>query len=255
MEMIMTHCFTPTSLATLEIPSGPLAGLLIAARDRLAASAAERGVHIAISTDFDELLEVNLRETSAGTWYPMLPASDPRFRRLVPTNSFWLRGCGPAGEVVSVQAAVLEEDEGSIGQRLIDLSAFYGDRATYAPTGEWCSCLSPTALSTTGRSVFSQGGWTHPDYRGLRLFPLFHRVARLVSWVRWEPDVLWGVIQANAVDAWKESHMGPRHLDEVPTITYQRAAGRHELRFLRFTPAQMLGDLAVVASATGRAAA
>jgi len=253
MEKMMTHRSRPTTpLADLQIPPGPLAGLLTAARDNLGASAAERGIHIDISTDFCELLEVNLRETAAGTWYPMLPASDIRYRRLLPENSFWLRGSSLDGEVVSVQAAVLEDDDGSVGQRLADLSAFYGDRAGDAPAGEWCSCLSPTALSTTGRSVFSQGGWTRPDYRGLRLFPLFHRVARLVSWARWEPDVLWGVIQANAVEAWKESLMGPRHLDDVPTIVYQRAAGRHELRFLRYTPAQMLGDLAVIANTPAR---
>lgn len=244
-----------TPFTDLAIPPGPLAGLLAAARDALAAGAAERGVRIEISTDFDELLAVNLRETAAGTWYPMLPASDPRLRRLDAANSFWLRGCDAAGAVVSVQAAVLEDATDSVGGRLADLSAFYGDRAAAAPDGEWCACLSATALATAGRSVFSQGGWTRPDFRGLRLFPLFHRVARLVSWVWWEPDVLWGVIQANAVEAWKETLMGPRYLDDTPTITYQRAAGRHELRFLRFTPAQILGDLAVVARTVNRAAA
>lgn len=259
METIMTASFPSNILLDdMMIPAGPLARLLGAARDHLVDAAHARGVAVTVCTDFNELVSVNTREQRSGTWpYPMLPAADPRLRALTADNSFWLSGTNTRGDVVSVQAAVLEDAAGrSVGQRLQDLSAFYGERAAAAPQGEWCRCDSTEALNSTGRAVFSSTGWTRPDQRGLRLFPLFSRVSRLVSWVRWQPDLFWGVVQADAVEAWKESLMGPRHLDDTATITYHRAGfDTYSLRFLRFTPAQMLGDLAVLASAPTAVAA
>ena len=247
----MTYIFpTAIPLVALPIPAGPLAGLLRGARDRLAEVGRERGIEISISTDFAELLTHNLKETEAGTWYSMLPASDPRFRTLTPSNSFWVRGAATDSAIVSVQAAVIHKTgAGGVEGQLSDLTAFYDDPAAMAPAGEWCRCVSPAARATTGRVVFSLSGWTRPDQRGKGLFPLFSRVSRLVSWTRWQPDAFWGVVEPHAVNTWSEANMGPRHLDDAPTIVYHRPVGHHELRFLRFSPAQMLGDLAVQASA------
>jgi len=246
-----------TPLATLPIPSGPLFGLLTAARDQLVEDAATRGVEIAVSIDFAELLEINERETARGTWFPMLPATNPAARHIHADNGFWLRGTDPAGDVVTVQAAVLYDCTGtSIGRRLADLSVFYDD-PTRAPAGEWCDCRSPAAEATTGRAVLTCTGWTRPDLRGRRLFAVFHRVSRLVAWLRWQPDALWGVVDPDAVKAWSEAAMGPRHLDAEPTITYaQEGVGALDLRFLHFSRAQALGDLAVLAaSAAAKVAA
>lgn len=245
----MTHISTvSTSFATLKIPTGPLSGLLLAARNQLSAAAVERGVEITISSDFEELLTLNVQETAAGTWYPMLAASNPRHRRLGAENGFWLCGRDAEGVVITVQAALLyDAGMAGIGRQLEDLTVFYDDPATAA--GERFECRSKAAESTRGRNVFTLTGWTRPDWRGRKLFPLFHRASRLVSWVRWQPESLWGIVEGHAVNAWSEANMGPRHLDDEPTMLYQRAAGRHELRFLRFSAAQALGDLAMLANA------
>ncbi|HYG86262.1 MAG TPA: hypothetical protein VD978_08390 [Azospirillum sp.] len=243
-------------LRDVDIPAGPLAGLLAAARSRLVEAAARQGVTLAVSGDFDELLALNERETAAGTWFPMLPATNPRCRSLHPGNGFWLRGTDRSGDIVTVQAAVLYTcQDSSVGRRLADLTVFYDDPAR-APADEWCVCNAPMAERATGRAVLTATGWTRPDHRGRRLFAIFHRVSRLVAWLRWQPESLWGVVDPDAVKAWSEAAMGPRHLDDAPTITYcQSGVGALPLRFLHFSRAQALGDLADLATAGEAAAA
>lgn len=245
-------------LDALAIPAGPLAGMLAAARDQLVDGIRAAGIEAAISTDFEELLRVNETAVVAGTWFPMLPSSNPRHRRLSADNGFWLRGVDVAsGAVVTVQAALRFDCSAlSVARRLADLTMFYDDPLA-APEAEWCTVDSPAAEATGGTVVFTCTGWTRPDFQRRKLFALLHRASRLISWLRWQPDALIGIVEADprVVAAWSERNMGPRHLDPSPTITYhQEGVGELPLHFMRFDRAQVFGDLAVLATAPAGAA-
>lgn len=246
-------------LNALSVAADPLSGMLVAARDKLLSDAAKKGIDIAISFDFFELLEINKAAVAAQTWFPMLPATDPTARHLDRNNGFWIRGTDAAGDVVTVQAASRYDcTTQSIADRLADMTVFYDDPSRRAPVGEWCAVTSPAAAATRGNVVFTCSGWTRPDYQRRGLFALFHRVNRLVCWLLWRPDYLFGLVEAHPklLAVWSEGAMGPRLLEDQAAVIYtQSGVGELPLHFMRFSRAQVFGDLADLTTTAQAAAA
>lgn len=256
MNTILTHS---TPLVSLPIPAGPLSGLLAAGRDRLCDLAAEAGVTLHVNSDMRGLLAVNEAAMAAGTWDKILPAADARCRRLDPSNAYWIQGVDAAGEAVTVQAGLLYDcHERSIGERFADLTVSYDDPAAQAPEGERCEVTSEAALALRGRIVWTNAGWTHPDWRrGKRgLFRTAQRANKLVGWLLWQPDAFVSVVDPDIVPVWAEHRMGHRHLDPEPCIHYhQIGVGHLPLHFVAFSRAHFLGDLAGLAVETAALAA
>ncbi|HYD65546.1 hypothetical protein [Azospirillum sp.] len=248
MNVLSHHTSVP--LSHLPVPEGPLAGLLVAARDRLSAQAAGRGVTLSVEADMHALLRVNEAAVAAGSWEPILPAANPLCRALTPANAFWIRGRDAAGDTVTAQAGLLYDCTArSIAERFDDMTVFYDRPAEQAPAEEWCRCTSAVARETKGWVVWTTGGWTRPDFRRRGLFAVMHRAAVLAGWLRWQPDCFTGVVDPDIVPVWDERIMGPRHLDPEPTIAYRQAGlGMLPMHFMLFRRAHMFGDLAEVVS-------
>lgn len=244
MNAIALHTTIP--LASLPIPSGPLSGLLAAARDRLCELAADAGVTLHVNTDMHGLLAVNEAAMAAGTWDRILPAADARCRRLDPSNAYWIQGVDSAGETVTVQAGLLYDcRERSIGSRFADLTVSYDDPAAQAPEGERCEVTSEAALALRGRIVWTNAGWTRPgaDKRGL--FRTSQRANKLVGWLLWQPDAFVSVVEPHIVPVWAEHRMGLRHMDPEPGITYTMIGnGEFPMHFVAFSRVHFFGDLA-----------
>lgn len=237
------------ALADIPIPPGPLAGLLMAARDHLCEMGAAAGCVWRINPDMGELLAINRAAVTDGSWEPVLPAANPLCRRLGADNAYFVQGMDGAG-TVTVQAGLLYDcTERSIGERFADLSVHYDDPATDAPAGEWCTVTSATMLDTRGRICWTNAGWTRPDARARRgLFKLAQRVNKLAAWLRWRPDAFMSVVDPHIVPVWKETSMGPRYIDPTPGLIYrQDGVGDLPMHFVRFSRAQFLGDLASLA--------
>lgn len=245
---VLSHSYS-IPLSQLPVPEGPLAGLLAAARDRLAAQAAGRGVTLSVEADMHGLLRVNEAAVAAGSWEPVLPAANPLCRTLTPANAFWIRGSDAAGEAVTAQAGLLYDcTERSIAERFDDMTVFYDRPAEQAPAEEWCRCTSAVARSTTGQVVWTNAGWTRPDFQGKGLFPICQRVNKLAAWLLWTPTVFVSVVDPDILPVWTERKMGPRHIDREPTITYNQVGLKTlPMHFVRFTRAQFFGDLAQIA--------
>ncbi|MBP2230796.1 hypothetical protein J2847_004105 [Azospirillum agricola] len=248
------HSFSfdaPIRLADFPVASGPLEGLLTAARDALCASAEQVGVTLWINPDMEGLLEVNARAMVEGSWDAILPAASPRCRKLDASNAYWIDGRSPEGETVTVQAGLLYDcRERSLGQRFVDLTVFYDEPTLQAPAGEWCEVSSEAALGLGGRVVWTNAGWTHPDWRrGKRgLFKTAQRANKLASWLLWQPDAMVSVVEPHIVPVWAEKHMGIRYMDPETTITYHQIGnGTFPMHFVLFNRSHFFGDLAMLA--------
>ncbi|TWA63864.1 hypothetical protein FBZ82_112147 [Azospirillum brasilense] len=247
---------TSIALSALPIPSGPLSGLLQAARDELVGLAAGRGVALSVVFDMPALVRVNEAAVAAGSWEPMLPAAHPACRSLSPANAFWIGGTAASGDVVTAQAGLLYDCSAqSIGDRFNAMTVFYDDPATQAPAGEWCTCTSDTANSTRGQVVWTNAGWTRPDFQGRGLFPICQRANKLAAWLLWSPTWFISVVDPDIVPVWAERKMGPRHIDQEPAITYNQIGLKTlPMHLVRFSRAQFLGDLAQIAADLAQAA-
>lgn len=260
METRMTYILTTSlPLASLPIPVGPLSGLLGSARSHLCALARQVGIEFYVNPDMEELLRVNERATAAGSWDAILPAANPRCRTLNADNAYWIDGRNADGETVTVQAGLLYDCRNrSLGQHFIDLSVFYDDPASQAPDGEWCTVTSESALALRGRVVWTNAGWTHPDWRrGTRgLFRTAQRANKLVSWLLWQPDAAVSVVESHILPVWSERNMGIRYIDPEPSITYNMVgSGEFPMHFVLFSRAHFFGDLAALMTAEEAVAA
>ncbi|NYZ15544.1 hypothetical protein HL658_23640 [Azospirillum sp. RWY-5-1] len=242
LDSILPHS-AAVPLASLPVPAGPLGGLIAAARDRLVAQAGAAGVTLHLDSNMWSLAAINDEAVAAGSWEPMLPACDPRHRRLHPGNAAWLVGTGRDGAVVTAQAIVLYDcRDRSVGSIFQDLSALYDQ----PPGDAWCEVTSPLALSMRGRVAWALAGWTRPDHRGRALFPICHRATKLVGWLRWQPDAFIGFSDPDLAErVWNEGYMGTRLMDPVPGVTFNQPGLRAlPMHFMAWTRAMFLGDLA-----------
>lgn len=246
MTSTIDHCSVP--LFSLDIPPGPLAGVLASARDRLCEAAFAAGVRLMVNSDMTQLLEVNAAAVAAGSWEPLLPAANATCRALTPGNAYWIQGVNGEGETVTVQAGLLFDcAERSIGQRFADLTVSYDHPATQAPEDEWCTVSSDVALGLHGQVVWTNAGWTRPDWRrGKRgLFATAQRANKLVGWTRWQPDAFISVVEPHILPSWSERNMGHSHIDAHPGIVYhQHGLGDIPMHFVLFTRGHFFGDLA-----------
>ena len=111
----------PDQLYLKREPRPLLADFFLAA-DRFAA---ERGVLLSISTDFDELRAVNRRNRDS--WVPLLPSISTDYNDMREHAAFWLKGASEAdGDVVLARACRLYDlpANKTMHDALVDLSLF-----------------------------------------------------------------------------------------------------------------------------------
>ncbi len=195
-----------------------------------------RGVSVALSDDWQSLMQVN--ERNRNSWFKPLPK--PRS-----AEAFWLAALDRHGDVVATHAAIrLDCSAASFGARLADLSAFHdpGD----APSEEWCFCASEAAFDTRHTVAWIVAGWNRPDWRGKGLFHPLGTLARIVAMERWRPMWVVGLVDPETVPVWSGgAAAGRRRLDRRPTICYhQQGVGRLPLHLMRFSRASVLIDVA-----------
>src|SRR5438067_7708858 len=99
----------PDALTIKHGPARLLAGFILDADKR----ARQKGIHLRIRHDFDELARLNRQEAAAGRWYPLLDAYHPDRTELTPENAFWVSGEDDRREIVVTWAARIHNWVGS----------------------------------------------------------------------------------------------------------------------------------------------
>lgn len=164
--------------------------------------ARERGVHLRVRTDFEELATLNRREVEQGNWYPMLPIFNPDCAQLDASNAYWISGTNDAGETVVAQAGRIFDWHGTtLADRVGTL--FYHGQDNHPPVVVNC----PPAHGVTGTVCFSGSTWFRPDYRRLGLSRILPRISRVFAYSNFETDwtmslVPRGLVEMNIASAY-----------------------------------------------------
>lgn len=216
----------------MPLASVPFAANLRLVRDRLCATALDKGASLFVFDDWEALAALN--EQHRDSWFELLPK---------PTSApcFWIGALDVSGEVVATHGVVfLDCSVASFGERIADLSAFHDPGE--APADEWAFCPSSIAHGTRGPVAWTMAGWNRPDWRGRGLFHLVGAAARLMGVEKYRPRWVAGVIDPETVPLW----VGRGTVDPRAAVLYhQHGLGRLPLHFMRWNRAAVLRDLGV----------
>lgn len=155
-------------------------------------AARDRGVYLSISTDFQELADVNAR--NLGDWYPLVPMFDPAIGGINGENGFWISGINDQGEIVATQAARFYLWPGTtFADEWTNQNFIYADPRAQAQPGERCSEDCAAAHQLTGRVCHTGALWMRSDFRNQGLASIIPRLTRAYALTRWLPDSTFGI--------------------------------------------------------------
>ncbi|HUN45725.1 MAG TPA: hypothetical protein VMU85_04360 [Stellaceae bacterium] len=162
--------------------------------------AAERGVLLSISADFDELLAVN--RANLESWNPLIPSISPEYNDMTRHQAFWLRGeSRETGKVVLARACRLYDlpPGRTMHDGFADFTLFYDDPTRAGPFEQiYSTGIAPRGIA--GRFVMSVGGWHHPTIRKLNLSAIAPRVVRAWAHNEWAPPLFTSMVEDHMVE-------------------------------------------------------
>jgi len=213
-------------------------------------AARDRGVRLAICTDFERLRTIN--ERNSANWASVSPIFDPRCSALNSDRAFWIEGVDRTGDTV-VASAVRLYDHGrsSLADDIRSLRVFYDRPAQRTAAGEHIDVDAPCAEQIRGAAVYSGAVWVRPDYRRLGFSKFIPRLARGFALARWQPSIFWGTIkpeldQAGLTQAYGSWQIGGRLAIRMPSWRKD-----FDLLFLWMDRATLVNDIATaIAQAT-----
>ncbi len=181
-----TRSFAVPLLDAITVEHGPadLLGQFFALAD---GAFRDRGLKLAFCNDFSILRAVN--EANRDSWYPLIPAYDPR-GGAGPENAYFFLAYDDEEIVATVVGRVHDMPDG-FGEHCRSLRLMYDD-PTKAAAGESCTLLDEAAEVASGIRgcvVFSGGGWCKPGKaRGRGLASLLARLSRAYALSRFGTD-------------------------------------------------------------------
>tara|TARA_R110002073_G_scaffold254336_3_gene416966 strand:+ start:273 stop:1022 length:750 start_codon:yes stop_codon:yes gene_type:complete len=169
----------PDAVTVQDGPVEEIAQFLLLA-DR---TARDRGIHLRVRTDMDELIALNERETALGNWYRGLPIYDPQRDDVDETNAYWISGTTEDGKTVVAQAGRLFHwPDSNLTDEMVNV--LYPRTPDHAPFYVTCA----NAASVSGTVCLSGSTWFHPEYRRLGLARILPRVSRVFAFSQWNTD-------------------------------------------------------------------
>ena len=147
-----------------------------------------RGIALSFAT-YEELLEVNQRNQD--TWGILTTMYDHRCcpHGLSPERAFCFLGRDARGEVVATHGArVYDLGDRSMHEVAEARLLHHDEPERTAGPHERIEVSSPAAKSIRGKLMINGGVWYHPQYRKRQLTMLIPRIARVLSYTRWQID-------------------------------------------------------------------
>lgn len=222
---------------TIEHGPAALLGRAILKADE---AARRRGVYLSLA-GFEELVTTN--QANRDTWRAFVPIFHPKLGGATAESSFSILGYDIHGDVVATQAARLYDWHDSNFQvEAESLRLFYANPERDKLDGERCVVSAPAAKRISGHTVFSGCGWYRPDYRKKSLSAILPRVARVISYTRWQQDYTVSMV----ADAVFRGGMAERsgYTNAEPKVDLINSpAGTISLYFIWMETMQLLEDL------------
>lgn len=187
--------------------------------DALSARLAALGLSVTRSTDF-AAFQVQVARCGRD---PAASIFDPRRGRV---EGVWLALLNRHGQICSLQAVV------HAGRAAPDLAAhFHAKRNLYMPLGHgidpWRSAVvSRVARGIAGAVCYHGEFFVVPTLRGQGVAAVAIRLAQLVAWQRWRPEVFFGFTLPATTSQRFADAMGYGGF-EHRTMIWRDAAGRH----------------------------
>lgn len=170
------------------------------------------GIRLSLSTDFEELAEVNARHRH--DWYPLMPNFDPRHCALDSQNAFWIKGIDAQGDVVLCHAVRLYLVKDAALKGELESLRFYYDRPEHAiANGMSIDVTAPVAETIKGRVSYSGALWVRSDFRGGGLARLIPPLSRALAVTRWYPAYHTCILMQPTVEKGMAGVYGYDHLE------------------------------------------
>lgn len=184
-------------------------------------TARDRGIHLRVRTDMDELIALNERETALGNWYRGLAIYDPKRDDVDESNAYWISGTNEDGKTVVAQAGRLFHwPDSNLEEEMVNV--LYPGMQNHPPFYVTCA----GAAGVSGTVCVSGSTWFHPDYRRLGLARILPRVSRVFAYSQWQTD-------------WTVSFI----TRELVALNIASAYGYSDVQFGVQAPGHPLGDL------------
>ncbi|MBL4890833.1 MAG: hypothetical protein JKX91_03215 [Rhizobiaceae bacterium] len=156
--------------------------------------AASLGMHLSSGTDFQEFLELSVKQPLKPH---VNPAFDPECTDISPKNGFWIVGHDDSGEIIHSQAIkLLDMSGGDLAEHFQDYLADFRSYGYNFDLDECHSYLTPAASKISGRVSYHGELWIKggPNgYRGGCLATILTRLMMTMSLHRWSPDYMIGL--------------------------------------------------------------
>jgi hypothetical protein len=160
----------------------------------------------------EQLLQVN-RENS-DSWRPLFPVFDTEVSGFNEENGFCLLGRNEEGRVVAAQAARLYNlRNATFKEETESLRLLYSDPEKLKRPGETCTISAKSAMTFTGRVVFSGAVWYHPDYRRQGLTSILPRLTKAYALTKWYTDAIVSFMAEDVVKGGTAERAGYAHVE------------------------------------------
>lgn len=217
----------PDLVTDITVEHGPpgILGRFFLAAD---SAARRRGIALSFAT-FEELLEVN--QKNSASWKPLTTLYDYRAcpRGLAPDRAFCILGRNGRGEVVATHAARFfdVDDSDTLHDIAVSLRLFYDEPDRLKNPGERCEVTASIARTIRGRVLINGAVWYHPAYRGRDLAMIIPRISRAYAYTRWKIDHSMGIVIQKATDGGIIDRLGYPHREwDLKLINSSMGNGR-----------------------------
>jgi hypothetical protein len=215
---------------TIKHGPAPLLAAFVLQGDK---AARQIGIRLRLRHDFHELLYINRKQVTDGSWFRLVDHLNPEYSDLTPENSYWISGENERGEIVLTQAGRVYNWPNTNLEKEA-LSMFYAGHNA----DQRCVVTAEDAKLITGVVFIGGARWTRPDYRAVPPSRLLSRLGRAYAFARWPID-------------WAFAFMAPVLVSKGVAAAY----GYPRASYSIFFPGSPWGDLEVVLTSVAAAEA
>ena len=151
----------------------------------------EMGLNVTISSDFEHFAYIR-KDIRQDTVSPMF---DPAINSFDEENSFWAEAKDKNGVTMAFQACRLDIVDCKLSEWALRwMVGLYVIRSELAVPAQIVVPADSVTQNMRGPFVYHGEMWINRDFRNEELCTAFSRLALITSLIKWQPNVVWGLI-------------------------------------------------------------